>query len=94
MLHRTNDSNDLKNNIFAASGRVFAVGTLAVCYIYSSEIFPTVVRNVGLGSCSVWARVGPMVSSKVDNCSIVMTTLNSNPDGCKKVSSRAAGSHI
>jgi hypothetical protein len=91
MLNRTNDSNDF----FAASGRVFAVGTLAVCYIYSSEIFPTVVRNVGLGSCSVWARVGPMVSSKVDNGRKVMTTLNYNPDGCKtKVCSRAAGSHI
>jgi len=44
------------------SGRVCAIGTLAVCYIYSSEIFPTVVRNVGLGSSSLWARVGPMVA--------------------------------
>jgi len=44
------------------AGRVFSIGTLAVCYIYSSEIFPTVVRNVGLGSSSLWARVGPMVA--------------------------------
>ena len=43
-------------------GRVCAINTLACCYIYSSEIFPTVVRNVGLGSSSLWARVGPMVS--------------------------------
>jgi len=43
-------------------GRVCSIGTLAVCYIYSSEIFPTVVRNVGLGSSSLWARVGPMVA--------------------------------
>ena len=49
-------------NVPSYLGRVFAIGTLSVCYIYSSEIFPTVVRNVGLGSSSVWARVGPMVS--------------------------------
>jgi len=46
-------------------GRVCAIGTLATCYIYSSEIFPTVVRNVGLGSSSVWARVSPMVAPYV-----------------------------
>ena len=38
-------------------GRVSAINTLAVCYIYSAEVFPTVVRNIGLGSSSFWARV-------------------------------------
>ena len=39
-------------------GRISAISTLAVCYIYSAEVFPTVIRNVGLGSSSFWARVG------------------------------------
>eukprot|EP00088_Acartia_fossae_P014886 TRINITY_DN18038_c0_g1_i1.p1 TRINITY_DN18038_c0_g1~~TRINITY_DN18038_c0_g1_i1.p1 ORF type:complete len:399 (-),score=52.45 TRINITY_DN18038_c0_g1_i1:31-1227(-) len=52
------------------SGRVCSIGTLAVCYIYSSEIFPTVVRNVGLGSSSLWARVGPMVAPFVAQLSV------------------------
>eukprot|EP00090_Calanus_glacialis_P000129 TRINITY_DN10082_c0_g1_i1.p1 TRINITY_DN10082_c0_g1~~TRINITY_DN10082_c0_g1_i1.p1 ORF type:complete len:591 (-),score=101.96 TRINITY_DN10082_c0_g1_i1:22-1794(-) len=43
-------------------GRISAINTLAVCYIYSAEVFPTVVRNVGLGSSSFWARVGPMIA--------------------------------
>merc|ERR1719381_208561 len=51
-------------------GRVSAIGTLAVCYIYSSEIFPTVVRNVGLGTSSLWARVGPMVAPFVAMLSV------------------------
>ena len=67
-------------------GRISAINTLAVCYIYSAEVsakdhgtflsfhicyilpadittpgpfqvFPTVVRNIGLGSSSFWARV-------------------------------------
>ena len=35
-------------------GRGSSTGTLALCYVYSAEIFPTVVRNVGIGSSSVW----------------------------------------
>ena len=43
------------------TGRISAINTLAVCYVYSAEVFPTVVRTAGLGSSSFWARVGPMV---------------------------------
>ena len=43
-------------------GRASSTGTLSVCYIYSAEIFPTVIRNVGVGSSSVWARIGPMLA--------------------------------
>lgn len=43
-------------------GRISAINTLAVCYVYSAEVFPTIVRTAGLGSSSFWARVGPMVS--------------------------------
>lgn len=43
-------------------GRVSAINTLAVCYVYSAEVFPTVVRTAGLGSSSFWARVGPMIA--------------------------------
>merc|ERR1719184_630868 len=43
-------------------GRISVINTLAVCYIYSAEVFPTVVRNIGLGSSSFWARVGPMIA--------------------------------
>ncbi|XP_039287857.1 solute carrier family 22 member 13 [Nilaparvata lugens] len=31
-------------------------------YLYSGELFPTVVRNVGIGSASMMARIGAMLS--------------------------------
>ena len=43
-------------------GRVSAMGTLAICYVASAETFPTVIRNIGVGSSSFWARVGPMIA--------------------------------
>lgn len=52
------------------TGRVSAINTLAVCYVFSAEVFPTVVRTAGLGSSSFWARVGPMVSKKIPNKNI------------------------
>ena len=47
------------------TGRISLINTLAVCYVYSAEVFPTVVRTAGLGSCSFWARVGPMVGQLI-----------------------------
>ena len=38
-------------------GRASSIGTLALCYVYSAEVFPTVVRNVGIGSSSVWVSI-------------------------------------
>lgn len=31
-------------------------------YLYSGELFPTVVRNVGVGSGSMCARIGSMIA--------------------------------
>ena len=41
---------------------MFVAGAFDVLYILSSELFPTVVRNVGLGTCSACARAGSMLS--------------------------------
>ena len=51
---RDNSDNEWLIVVFNILGRASSIGTLAICYIYSAEIFPTVVRNVGIGSSSVW----------------------------------------
>lgn len=43
-------------------GKMFVSGAFDVLYILSSELFPTVVRNVGMGTCSACARAGSMLS--------------------------------
>ncbi|KAL5011131.1 hypothetical protein ScPMuIL_013436 [Solemya velum] len=43
-------------------GKLGSSIAFAVIYVYSAELFPTVVRNSGLGSSSMCARIGGMVS--------------------------------
>jgi hypothetical protein len=45
-------------------GKFCASASYAIIYLYSSELFPTSVRNSGMGTCSMMARVGAIVSSK------------------------------
>jgi len=48
--------------ILAQIGRFAITGSFSMVFVYAVEIFPTVVRNVGLGSSSVWARVGGVIA--------------------------------
>ena len=35
-------------------------GSFAIIYVYSAELYPTTLRSVGVGACSVFARLGGM----------------------------------
>ena len=50
--------------------------TFAIIYLYSCEIFPTVVRSVGVSSSSVFARVGGAVAPFVGSLDKVFTDMN------------------
>ncbi|XP_014663280.1 PREDICTED: organic cation transporter protein-like [Priapulus caudatus] len=39
--------------------------TYGICYLYSGELYPTVIRNIGLGSNSTWARVSAILAPYV-----------------------------
>ena len=48
--------------LFAMLGKLCISGSFAVIYVFSAELFPTVVRNLGVGSGSMCARVGSLIS--------------------------------
>ena len=43
-------------------GKMFVSGAFEVIYVLSSELFPTVVRNAGMGTSSACARAGSMLA--------------------------------
>ncbi|KAF8777115.1 Organic cation transporter protein like [Argiope bruennichi] len=47
---------------FSMAGKFFNSASFDTVYIYTAEIFPTVVRNVAVGSSSTWARIGALVA--------------------------------
>ena len=48
--------------VLANIGKFGISAAFAVIYVWSAELFPTMVRNSGVGSSSMMARVGAMVS--------------------------------
>lgn len=51
--------------VLALIGKLGAAASFASVYIFSSELFPTVLRNAGMGTASVCARVGGMLAPYV-----------------------------
>lgn len=58
--------------VLAMIGKLCITGTFAVMYVWSSEIYPTVVRSVGVGSSSVWARLGGIVAPYVGDLGAIV----------------------
>lgn len=57
---------------FALSGSMVGFVTL---YLYTGEVFPTVVRNVGIGLCSVSSKfasmIAPFITAMVNYYSLI-----------------------
>ena len=43
-------------------GKLGAAAAFAVIYVFSAELYPTVVRNAGMGASSCCARIGGMMA--------------------------------
>lgn len=50
------------NLTLANIGKFFVAAAFQMCYIYTSELVPTGVRNIAVGTSSMWARVGTILS--------------------------------
>lgn len=48
--------------IFSLVGKFGISAAFAVIFVYSAEIFPTEYRGVGVGGCSMCARVGGIMA--------------------------------
>lgn len=51
--------------VFAMIGKAGISGGWAALQVFSAEIFPTVVRNIGVGACSFCARIGAIVAPQI-----------------------------
>ena len=57
--------------VLAMVGKFCIAVTFCTIYLFSAEVFPTVIRSIGISSCSFWARIGgiiaPYIGSLVRN---------------------------
>ncbi|XP_074596551.1 uncharacterized protein LOC141851688 [Brevipalpus obovatus] len=53
-------------NAILMFGQFFVVITFAMAYVYSSELYPTKIRHLAVGSCSTAGRVGSMLSPLIN----------------------------
>ena len=56
-------------------GKLAITSSYGTVYIFSAELFPTVVRNVGLGAASMSGRVGGILCPYINMLSDVWTPL-------------------
>ena len=49
----------------ALIGKASIVSCFCIIFIYSSELFPTVIRTVGVGCCAFWGRVGSLLAPQI-----------------------------
>ncbi|GFN77870.1 organic cation transporter protein [Plakobranchus ocellatus] len=49
----------------AIAGKFGAAGGFGTIYLYSTELFPTLIRNSAIGASSSWARAGAMLAPYV-----------------------------
>jgi OCT family organic cation transporter-like MFS transporter 4/5 len=63
-------------------GKFFVSAAYSAIYVYSSEMFPTSVRNSLLGACSMMARIGSMVAPLINALVGIIESVFLQPTGC------------
>ena len=60
---------------FSSIGKMGASAVFSVIFIYTSELFPTCVRNSSMGLCSTVARIGAMLAPSIASLDSVLPML-------------------
>ncbi|XP_063826797.1 organic cation transporter-like protein [Ostrinia nubilalis] len=55
---------------FAIIGQIGGFGAFVLTYLFTSEIFPTIIRNSAMGMCSTFGRIGGFIAPFVVNIGI------------------------
>ncbi|RWS19505.1 organic cation transporter protein-like protein, partial [Leptotrombidium deliense] len=55
--------------VLTMCGKFFTTSSFAILYVFSAEVYPTIVRQIGVGSCSVAGRMGSILSPFVKEMS-------------------------
>ena len=66
----------LSQILMSLVGKFGASACFAIVYVYTAEMFPTVIRNQAVGTCSLVARIGGVISLLLDLLKVIIT-LNS-----------------
>ncbi|KAG1714391.1 Organic cation transporter protein [Nymphon striatum] len=56
--------------VFTMAGKLCITASFGMIYVYAAELFPTVARNIGIGSCSMVARIGSILAPYVKELGI------------------------
>ncbi|KAH3882706.1 hypothetical protein DPMN_006650 [Dreissena polymorpha] len=60
----------------AIAGKFAMGGLFSVIFLYTSELYPTIIRNIGMGSCAFWTRVGGVLAPQMIVLVCTLKSLN------------------